>query len=51
MYCWNMPGPSCRVTSLFLHLHLRVPGAGSTTGLSRMTWMEGEQQAVWGCVG
>lgn len=37
VYCWNMPGPSCRVTILFLQLHFRLPGAGLATGLSRVT--------------
>lgn len=36
--CWNMPGPSCRVTTLFLQLHFRFPGVGLATGLSRVTW-------------
>ena len=35
--CWNMPGPSCLVTTLFLQLHFRFPGAGLATGLSRVT--------------
>ena len=36
-YCWNMPGPSCRVTILCLQLHLRLPFAGLMTSLSRPT--------------
>jgi len=32
--CWNMPGPSCFVTILFLQLHCRLPLAGLITFLS-----------------
>ena len=42
VYCWNMPGPSCRVTILFLQLHCLVPLAGFTTFLSRTTWFRAQ---------
>ena len=45
MYCWNMPGPSCRVTILFLQLHCRVPFAGFTTFLSRTTCLK--RKGAW----
>ena len=35
LYCWYMPGPICCVTTLLRHLHLRLPGAGRSTALSR----------------
>lgn len=35
VYCWYMPGPTCCVTTLGRHLHLRVPAAGLITFLSR----------------
>lgn len=45
-YCWNMPGPSCRVTSFCLHLQLRVPVPGFSTALSLTTCEHGEQGVV-----
>ena len=42
VYCWYMPGPICCVTTFCLQLHLRVPGAGFHTLLSRVT-------CGWGC--
>ena len=36
-YCWNMPGPSCRVTIRCRQLHSRLPGAGLMTFRSRVT--------------
>jgi hypothetical protein len=45
-YCWNIPGPSCRVTIFCLQLHCRVPGAGLITFLSRVTWCQRQGKAA-----
>ncbi len=53
VYCWYMPGPICCVTTFCLQLHLRVPGAGFHTLLSRVTCRAGRvkqraQEHMWG---
>ena len=42
--CWNMPGPSCFVTILFLQLHCRFPLAGLITFLSLVTCSQALQE-------
>lgn len=36
VYCWNIPGPNCRVTTLLRQLHCLLPLAGFITFLSRI---------------
>lgn len=49
VYCWYMPGPIWCVTTFCRQLHLRVPGAGRATFLSRTTcegWVA-ERRLQW----
>ena len=49
VYCWYMPGPIWCVATFCRQLHLRVPGAGRATFLSRTTcegWVA-ERRLQW----